>query len=183
LGVPGSIFIFGTTQPDRNDAQFDFLDNHHNLSIALRIGSVGIVCCLQDGGLTKGFHDHLKRPYYRYNRLHPVQFREVTAEIFYKSMLLECAPPYTVVEDPHKMLVMTRNPTRVSFRDWDNFLFCQMLAHYWDQPLEEIYGGTARWASSVLDEQKQFRKLDPNFRYRFLVPDGWKQQLHDAVKK
>ena len=58
FGVPGSIFIFGTAQPVGVESQFDFLDNHANRSIALRMGSVGIVCCLQDGGLTKRFHDH-----------------------------------------------------------------------------------------------------------------------------
>jgi hypothetical protein len=175
FGIPGSIFIFGTTQPDRIEAQFDFLDNHHNLSIALRMGSVGIICCLQDGGLTRGFHDHLKRPSYRKDRLHPMQFREATAEVFYKSMLLESAPLYTVVEDPYKMLVMTQNPQHVGFREWDWLSFCKMLAHYWDQPTEEIYGGNIGWASSIRDEQKQFRELDPNAYYRFLVPDKWKQ--------
>jgi hypothetical protein len=169
LGIPGSIFIFGTTQPDRVESQFDFLDNHNNLSIALRMGSVGVVCCLQDGGLTKAFHDHLKRPYYRNNRLHPVQFREITAEVFYKSMLLECTPLYTIVEERSKMLVIARNPARISFRDWDNVFFCKMLAHFRNQPFEEIYGGTVYWASSLRDEHKQFRKLDPNVHYRFLV--------------
>jgi len=175
FGVPGSIFIFGTAQPNRIESQFDFLDNHANLSIALRMGSVGIVCCLQDGGLTKVFHDHLKRPYYRENRLHPMQFREATAEVFYKSMLLESNPFYTVVEDSHKMLVMTQNPQHVSFREWDWFVFCKMLAYYWDQPMEEIYGGNVGRASSLTNEQSKFRTLDPNCRYRFLVPDQWKQ--------
>jgi hypothetical protein len=72
FGIPGSIFVFGTSVPDRVEEQFDFLDNHANLSIALRMGSVGIARCLRDGGMTKGFHDHLKRPYYRKNRLHPM---------------------------------------------------------------------------------------------------------------
>jgi hypothetical protein len=175
IGIPGSIFIFGTTQPDRIEAQFDFLDNHHNLSIALRMGSVGIVCCLQDGGLTKAFHDHLKRPYYRKDPLHPMQFREATGEVFYKSMLLESIPMYMVLEDSHRMLVMTQNPRHISFREWDWLVFCGMLAHYWEQPVEEIYGERIGWASSIRDEQKRFRKLDPNAHYRFLVPDKWKQ--------
>jgi hypothetical protein len=55
FGIPGSIFVFGTSVPDRVEEQFDFLDNHANLSIALRMGSVGIVCCLQDGGMTRAF--------------------------------------------------------------------------------------------------------------------------------
>ncbi len=33
FGIPGSIFIFGTTQPDRVEARFDFFDNHRNWSI------------------------------------------------------------------------------------------------------------------------------------------------------
>jgi hypothetical protein len=141
VGIPGSIFIFGTTQPDRVEAQFDFLNNHHNLK----------------------------------DRLHPMQFREATAEVFYKSILLESAPFYTVLEDRLKMLVMTQNSRGVSFREWDWLVFCEMLAFYWDQPVEEIYGGNIGWASSIRDEQKQFRKLDPNTYYRFLVPDQWKQ--------
>ena len=42
----------------------------------------------------------LKMPYYRKNRLHPIQFREATAEVFYKSMLLESTSLYTVAETP-----------------------------------------------------------------------------------
>jgi hypothetical protein len=104
-----------------------------------------------------------------------MQFREATAEVFYKSMLLESNPFYTVVEDSHKMLVMTQNPRHVSFREWDWFVFCKMLAYYWDQPMEEIYGGNVGRASSLTNEQSKFRTLDPNCRYRFLVPDQWKQ--------
>jgi hypothetical protein len=174
-GIPGSIFIFGTDQPDRIESQFDFLDNHANLSIALRMGSVGIICCLQDGGLTKAFHDRLRRPYYRKNRLHPIQFREATAEVFYKSMLLESRPLYTVLEHKQKMLVMTQNPRYVTFREWDWFTFCKILAHYWDQPMDEIYGSNIGRASSLTNEQGKFPTLDPNCAYRFLVPEKWKQ--------
>lgn len=175
FGLPGSIFVFGTTRPDRVEAQFDFLDNHHNLSIALRMGSVGIVCCLQDGGITRRFHDHLKRPYYRKDRLHPIQFREATAEVFYKSMLLESPSNFLILEDRDKLMVMTQNPRDISFRDWDWRIFCELLAKYWDQPVNEIYGGNIGWASSIRDEKKRFRHLDPNAHYRIVVPDEWKQ--------
>ncbi len=176
FGVPGSIFIFGTSLPSRIEQQFDFIDNHQNLSIALRMGSVGLVCCLQDGGSTKRFHDHLKHPYHRKSRLHPMQFREATAQIFYKSMLLETSPFFTVVENPNELLVITQNPQHISFRDWNWFTFCKLLAYYWDQPVEEIYGGNIGWASSIRDENRRFRKLDADAHYRFLVPDKWKAQ-------
>lgn len=174
FGIPGSIFIFGTAVPDRVEEQFDFLDNHANLSIALRMGSVGIVCCLQDGGMTKGFHDHLKRPYYRKNRLHPLQFREATAEVFYKSMLLESKAFYTIAETPDKMQIITQMPLNIAFRDWDWLLYCRILGHYWNQPVKEIYGGEIGRASSLKGEDNKFLKLDPNARYKMTVPDKWK---------
>jgi hypothetical protein len=174
FGVPGSIFIFGTAQPVRVESQFDFLDNHANLSIALRMGSVGIVCCLQDGGLTKKFHDHLRMPYYRKNRLHHVQFREATAEVFYKSMLLESTSLYTVAESQTTIQVLTLNPSLVRFRDWDLFDYCKVLAHYWGQPIEEIYAGRRGYMSSLRGADNKFLILDPNAEYKMLVPDKWK---------
>jgi hypothetical protein len=174
FGIPGSILIFGTTLPNRIELQFDFLDNHANLSIALRMGSVGIICCLQDGGMTKAFHDHVEGDYYRKNRLHPLQFREATAEVFYKSMLLDSTALYTVVETPHKMQIVTHTPRNVAFREWDWLLFCRILAHYWNQPVEEIYGGQLGRASSLKGEDNKFLTLDPNAHYKMLVPDKWK---------
>ena len=177
FGIPGSIFVFGTSVPDRVEEQFDFLDNHANLSIALRMGSVGIVCCLQDGGMTKGFHDHLKRSYYRKDRLHPLQFREATAEVFYKSMLLETRAFYTVAETPAKMQIVTHLPKTIAFDDWDWLLYCRILGHYWNQPIDEIYGGEIGRASSLKGEDGKFLKLDPNLLYKMIVPDKWKVAL------
>jgi hypothetical protein len=174
LGIPGSIFIFGTTKPNRVEEQFDFLDNHGNRSIALRMGSVGVVCIFQDGGLTKLFHDRIKQPYYRKNRLHPIQFREVTAQIFYKSMLLDSTSLYFYPEKGNEAVrVLTLNPGEVNFRKWDLFTFCKMLAHYWGQPVDELYGGD-RWASSLRDDQNKFRGLDPDTLYRFSLPSNWR---------
>jgi hypothetical protein len=174
-GVPGSIFIFGTSVPDRIEAQFDFLDNHENRSIALRMGSVGVVCCFQDGAMTKEFHDHLGESYYRDTPLHPVQFREATALIFYKAMLLDSTALYTIAETPEKMQIITHMPPGVSFRDWHWLTFCRILGHYWDQPVEQLYGGAFGWASSLKGENGEFQRLDPNAHYSFLVPDKWKE--------
>jgi hypothetical protein len=174
LGIPGSILIFGTSVPDRIEEQFDFLDNHPNLSLALRMGSVGIVCCLQDGGITKAFHDRFEKDYHRENRLHPLQFREVTARTFYKVQLLESTALYIVAETPEKMQIMTQMPPHVTFGEWDLLMFCKMLGHFWNQPVEEIYGGEIGWASSLKGEDDKFLTLDPNQLYKMVIPDKWK---------
>jgi hypothetical protein len=174
-GIPGSILVFGTSVPSRIESQFDFLDNHENRSIALRMGSVGIVCILQDGAMTKGFHDHLGEPYYRDRPLHPMQFREVTALAFYKAMLLDSTALYIIAETPEKMQIVTQMPPAVSFREWDWLTFCRMLGYYWNQPVEQIYGGEIGWASSLKGQSGEFLTLDPNAHYSFLVPDKWKE--------
>jgi hypothetical protein len=174
LGIPGSILIFGTSVPDRIEEQFDFLDNHPNLALALRMGSVGIVCCLQDGGMTKAFHDRFEKDYHRENRLHPLQFREVTARTFYKVQLLESTALYIVAETPEKMQIMTQMPPHVAFGEWDLLMFCKMLGHFWNQPVEEIYGGEIGWASSLKGEDDKFLTLDPNQLYKMVIPDKWK---------
>jgi hypothetical protein len=170
FGLPGSIFIFGTAHPNRVELAFDFIDNHQNKSIALRLGSVGIVCCLEDGGLTKAFHDHLRYSYHRRDRLHPVQFREMTAQLFYKSMLLESASNFVVVQGREKLLVMVQNPPFVTFREWNIRTFCTMLAHFWGQPLEDIYAPGLGYISSLKDDDGGFRRLDPDAHYVFQVP-------------
>ena len=174
-GVPGSIFVYGTSVPDRTELQFDFLDNHANRSIALRTGSVGLICCFQDGGMTKAFHDHLERTYYRDTPLHPTQFREATAEVFYKSMLLDSTALYVVAETPEKMQILTQLPTGVRFHDWDWLVYCRILGRYWNQPVEELYGGNLGRASSLTGEDGEFLRLDANAHYSFLVPNKWKE--------
>lgn len=125
--------------------------------------------------MTKAFHDHLGKSYYRETPLHPLQFREVTAEVFYKAMLLDSTALYKIVESPKKLQVLTLMPSDVSFQEWNWLAYCKILAHYWNQPVEDLYGGTIGRASSLTAENNEFLVLDPNLEYRFLVPDKWKE--------
>lgn len=125
--------------------------------------------------MTKAFHDHLGRPYYRGTPLHPMQFREVTAEVFYKAMLLDSTALYTIAESPKKLQILTLMPPDVSFQEWDWLTYCKILAYFWNQPIEDLYGGNIGRASSLTGENNEFLVLDPNLEYRFLVPDKWKE--------
>jgi hypothetical protein len=104
-----------------------------------------------------------------------MQFREVTAEVFYKAMLLDSTALYTIAESPEKLQILTLMPPDVSFQEWDWLTYCQILAHYWNQPVEDLYGGNIGRASSLAGENNEFLVLDPNLQYRFLVPDKWKE--------
>ena len=104
-----------------------------------------------------------------------MQFREVTALTFYKAMLLDSTALYTIAETPEKIQIATQMPPGVSFREWDWLTFYRMLAHYWNQPVEQICGGEIGWASSLKGQSGEFLTLDPNAHYSFLVPDKWKE--------
>jgi hypothetical protein len=91
-------------------------------------------------------------------------------------MLVESTALYIVAETPEKMQIMTQMPPSVSFREWDLLMFCNMLKHFWNQPVEEISGGDRAWASSLKGEDNKFLTLDPNELYKMVVPDKWKAQ-------
>jgi hypothetical protein len=70
---------------------------------------------------------------------------------------------------------LTQPPAGVRFHDWDWLVYCRILGHYWNQPVEELYGGNLGRASSLTGEDGDFLQLDPNAYYSFLVPDKWKE--------
>jgi hypothetical protein len=162
LGMPGSVFVFGTLQPDKAEAQFDFLNLHPYLCLGIRIGSVGLVCVFQDSSIIKAFHDSLRAPYYRRNRLHPVQFREVAAQIFYKAHLLRTPVAFDVLENPQKIQIVSRHSSDIEFDDWDMEEYCRLLAHFRNQDIREFYAGSSGYASTLKDANGRFPKLDPN---------------------
>jgi hypothetical protein len=78
--------------------EFDFRDNLFQSTVAVRMGEIGIIVSLEDGGLVKD-------TYGRYvdevdgRKLHPVQFMEVYARVSYQVKLLQT--PLTYVTEHH----------------------------------------------------------------------------------
>ncbi len=164
FGIPGSVFIFGTLEPDATELQFDFLDHKPGLCLAIRMGSVGLVCSFQDGGILRKFHDSIKRSYYRKNRLHPIQFRELATEIIYKSFLMETPVGFLLMEAPARILVVPNHSVNICFREWKLEEFCRLLKFYLGENAGEIYTGPNCYASSLRRSDGQFLKLNPNSR-------------------
>jgi hypothetical protein len=100
-------------------------------------------------------------------------------------MLLESTAFYTIAETPDKIQIITQMPPNIGFRDWDWLLYCRILGHYWNQPVEEIYGGEIGRASSLKGEGNKFLKLDTNAHYKMMVPDKWRaaqQQIAEGAE-
>ncbi|MGA2491469.1 MAG: hypothetical protein ABSF67_00810 [Roseiarcus sp.] len=89
LGPAYSLYIHEIDRRDDRFESFDFVDNSLIAGAAIRSGDVGMIC-LFDGGLHARFLSD-RYSYLDGHPLHPMQFNELTARIFYDQTLLD--PP------------------------------------------------------------------------------------------
>lgn len=162
--LPYSLYIVETQCPQKKEDQWDFFDCHNAMFISCRIGNVGLICVLQDGGASKHFEKHLKT--YFEIPLHPIQFRELTAKILYKSMLFNRNPKFMSYEvDDHIETFMSPLgglSGRPIFDEWDNDIYGQILSQLTNVPLEytnPIPGKVCTW---MIDESGKTLKMDVN---------------------
>lgn len=140
---PASIEILKTQEPrDDPRSAWDFSDDLHSMFIGCRMGTVGIVCMLQDGGAQRRIFPDLLRPALSL-KLHPLQFREVMAKVRYQGMLLNKIPQYLTFGHAGKY-VTTQAPlqgysTKPIFDEWDQRTYAQVLAHMTGIPAERLF--------------------------------------------
>jgi hypothetical protein len=136
---PASIFIFETQESHIPEANWDFFDNMLSLFIACRLGPVGIIAVLQDGGAQKKMESDLKKlaPY----PLHPIQFRELGSMVFYKSTLFNRIPKYVSISTSPitvYQLPLGGFSNKPLFDDWDYKEYAKILSYYTGVPLKYI---------------------------------------------
>lgn len=136
---PATIMVFETQEPVHPKLKWDYADNL-NLFFSCRMGRVGIIAFLQDGGANKGFFPHFDE--YMSFALHPLQFQEIVAQCSYKSLLFNRTPKYFMIDD---------NPILVSqsllgglsnkplFDEWNQEQYALILSHITGIPMEQIY--------------------------------------------
>lgn len=140
--VPASIFVFPLQAPTELAAQFDFRDSTQALTMSMRLGNVGVIGALQDGGAQRtGFASHIAR--YQQHPLHPLQFEELTAKFFYKSSLLTRTPRF-LLHGNYEEVTVTQLPlagisSRPIFDEWDQESYAHALSAFAGVPLEMIY--------------------------------------------
>ncbi len=133
---PASIHVFKTQKPTNKEKQFDFMDSHNTLFISIRMGEIGIISPLQDFGVTKEMEDLLE--HHRDIDLHPLQFREMTAKILYKSLLMNRTPKYVSIQNEKVETVLMPImglSSRPLFNDWDNNIYSKFLSEITGVPL------------------------------------------------
>lgn len=136
---PASVLVLRTQKPKLIEHQFDFRDSPAGMLISLRMGKVGIIAALQDGGALEllGF------PKCRRYALHPIQFQELTAQIFYKTGLLNRTPKFLVAEDSKSVSVIMSPlaglSTRPIFDDWQQPEYARVLSAMTGISVHELF--------------------------------------------
>jgi hypothetical protein len=155
---PGSIFVFKTQNHSKASFQWDFCDNLDTYFIAVRMGEVGIIGVLADGGaqqLAVDFYDELKD-----FPLHPIQFRELCAVFCYRSTQATRTPKYmTISDNPHQVIQLPLGgwSAKPLFEDWDTDKFAQYLAFYTGAPLKFLRPNSEKIASYIYGDDDKLR--------------------------
>ena len=117
---------------------FSYRDDAINLLFSFGVNGFGFIACLQDSGIIgesqKSILEKMKG-----NVLHPVQFEELYARFHYSDYILQHKPEYKI-ESQDSGISVEALPIEASannpiFGFWDEDIFAQLLANYW-----QVYG-------------------------------------------
>ena len=157
--TPFSLFLFKVDNPEN---EFSYRDEINTLTFSLRIQDFGLIICLQDNGTNSRYHKELVEKIEN-DTLHPIQFEEVCAKVFYSAFLFNRLPEYDIMpvgDDTYIEAAALRGTSgRPVFDEWQNKTYGQVLENFWK-----------RWGFILLEIIK-----DPEHPMSFLfTKDGYK---------
>jgi len=156
--IPASILVVPVQAPSEPKHCFDLRDHQHAMTISIRLGDVGVIAALQDGGVQRDeFFPLLER--YRTHPLHPLQFIELTVEFFYKVSLARRFPSFATIGTPTEVQVMQIpfGPDPNHFRPWNNRVYAQLLSKHIGLPVQELYDPDLGLRGFLKDDTGQAR--------------------------
>lgn len=123
---------------------FGFRDNIHNMTVAIRMGSVGVIVALEDGGVNKdSFGRYVAKVCGR--KLHPIQFDELYAKVTYQTYLIDTPVKYiSSKNDADGSKALTEVYGELYIRDWSQKEFSELLKDHIGDWLQEG-GETTTW--------------------------------------
>jgi len=131
---PGSIFIFEVEFLSELD-QFDYSDSLEFMAFCLRMGNIGIVACLKDD---EQVYDSLSEIYQAVKdvKLHPIQYDELCAIIFYQASIMVRDGKYISITTPENKTTISKVPgysIASVFDDWNYEIFARFLEKFWSK--------------------------------------------------
>ena len=160
---PASIFVFDVQVPQDVRIQFDFTDSPVFLAVACRLGGVGIIAALQDGGAQKVFWGK-QMTRFQSLHLHPTQFSELVTRVFYQASLFNRIPKYLTIETDGKYLVhqmpLQGLSTKPIYDKGDVYTYARFLSVRTGYPLGQLYKAPDKVRTFLEDSKGKLIKWD-----------------------
>lgn len=128
---PFSLFLFKVN----NEADlFGYRDEINTLTFSLRVKDFGLIICLQDNGANRIYHKEILEKI-EGQTLHPIQFEEFNARIFYSAYLFNRLPEYNILPAGDETFIEAMPLRGISskplFDFWQNKTYGQVLENFW----------------------------------------------------
>lgn len=160
---PASIFVHRIQCARDIRRQFDFRDLPHFVGLSIRLGAVGLIAVLQDGGVQAEVMGDTHREFYERD-LHPLQFAELTARTFYKATLMNRSPKYTIAETDGHIMVLQMPIMGFSakpvYDEWNDADFARVMSVHSGYPVDVIHPGPGQNYSWLRNDQGDFPQFD-----------------------
>lgn len=165
---PASIYIFELQSPTDILKQFDLRDDLPRMTMFVRMGNVGILASLQDGGAQQ---DARQRYFGAYQGLplHPIQFEELGANFFYAASIFNRTPKYMTAEQNGKVEVSQAPLAGLSgkplFDKWEMSEYAKFLSVFVGRPMEDVHpynDQVLTWLSDGKSEKFLFMEIESN---------------------
>jgi hypothetical protein len=158
---PGSIFVFRTQKPHSPQDQFDLVDATLANCLAIRLGDVGMVADFLENGVHAKMAGDSYQPYQSFP-LHPLQFKELAARIFYAATLIdmETEVDFFGAPDEFKLAFFWHPKENSSPRQWKNEEYAHVLANVMRFSEDEtVFDPTAGVWTCLHNEDGSIRRL------------------------
>jgi hypothetical protein len=128
---PFSLFLF---KVDNAENEFIYRDEINTLIFSLRMKDFGLILCLQDNGANRAFHREILSKI-EGETLHPIQFEEFNARVFYSAYLFNRLPEYNILpvgdETYIEAMPLRGISNRPLFDTWQVKTYGQVLENFW----------------------------------------------------
>jgi hypothetical protein len=161
--IPGSIFIFNLKQLLDPTEHFTFRDDLNSLSVYMRLGNRGIIATADGGAIDIDVGDAIRRE--GAIKLHPVQFSEIGAKVFYKASLFNRTPKYMTMHANKQYRVMQMPlaglSSRPVFDHGDHLAYAHYLAAFMNVDVSRVISADQSLVSTWLSDKNGNRVYIP----------------------
>nr|MBC7613250.1 hypothetical protein [Pseudopedobacter sp.] len=156
---PYSIFI---CKVNNDEDEFAYRDEINTLTFSLRMKDFGLLVNLQDNGANKKYHEEIWNKI-EGKTLHPIQFEELCARVFYSAYLFNRLPEYHIIPTDEAIFIeampLRGMDAKPIFDNWNFKIYGQVVENFWKRwnfLLLEIIKNPEKPKSYLLEENGDF---------------------------